>query len=79
MNLAIPFNNEAPDQCRMYNVNYTEVLQQGIKKADPNWPTIPCTNGWEYDHSVVPYTTISTEVSVNSKMLIAMIKFILKN
>lgn len=46
----------------MYNVNYTEILKQGIKKADPNWPTIPCTNGWEYDRSVIPYESISTEV-----------------
>lgn len=66
INLAIPLGDDGPEKCHMYNVNYTELLSQGIKKADPNWKTIPCMSGWEYNRSVIPYESISTEVSVKN-------------
>lgn len=46
----------------MYAVNFTQILADGIKKADPNWPVMPCNNGWEFDKEELPYSTISTEV-----------------
>lgn len=49
----------------MYAVNFTQKLAEGVKKADPNWPTIPCNSGWEFDKEELPYTTISTEVKPN--------------
>lgn len=47
----------------MYAVNYTELLTQGVKEADPSWPTVPCMNGWEFNYTDVPYETITSEVS----------------
>lgn len=47
----------------MYNVNYTELLKQGQKIADPSWKSIPCGSGWEYNRSDIPYESISTEVN----------------
>lgn len=49
-------------QCSMYAVNFTQILADGVKKADPNWPIVPCNNGWEFDKDELPYPTISTEV-----------------
>lgn len=46
----------------MYAVNFTQILVDGVKKADPNWPVMPCNNGWEFDKEELPYQTISTEV-----------------
>lgn len=51
----------------MYNVNYTEILANGIKTADPSWPTKPCDKGWEFNHNEIPYTTIATEVLIYYK------------
>lgn len=47
--------------CEMYNVNYTEILMSGIKIADPTWPRIKCNNGWSYNFTEIPYTTVATE------------------
>lgn len=47
----------------MYAVNFTEVLKNGTKKADLEWPVQPCKFGWEFNMTEVPYTTIATEVS----------------
>lgn len=60
--LAIPTVSDGPSKCTMYDVNYTNILANGIKTADPSWPTKRCDNGWEFDHSEIPYTTIATEV-----------------
>lgn len=48
-------------QCRAYVVNWTEVLATG-QKPDETWPTAPCQNGWEFDKSEIPYSTISTDM-----------------
>ncbi|ETN60286.1 hypothetical protein AND_008086 [Anopheles darlingi] len=45
----------------MYAVNFTEVLANNIRKADPSWPTQPCQNGWEYNFTDVPYATVATD------------------
>lgn len=64
MHLAIPKTNDVHDRCRMYAVNYTEVLQQGLAEPDPTWPTVGCRNGWEYNYTDVPYATIASEVRI---------------
>lgn len=51
----------------MYAVNFTQMLAYGVTKADPKWPTKPCSNGWEFDKEELPYSTISTEVIDISK------------
>lgn len=48
-------------KCSMYAVNYTEVLANNIRKADPSWPTQPCRHGWEYNFTDVPYATAATD------------------
>lgn len=60
--LAIPANDDGYSRCTMYDVNYTEVLLSGIKKADPNWPTRSCSHGWEFNFTDIPYETVATEV-----------------
>ncbi|XP_018573275.1 organic cation transporter protein [Anoplophora glabripennis] len=59
--LAIPSENEGFDRCHMYDVNFTEILENGGKKANPTWKIIPCKNGWEYNKTEIPYSSISTE------------------
>ncbi|KAF7283147.1 hypothetical protein GWI33_001257 [Rhynchophorus ferrugineus] len=59
--LAIPMDGEVRNRCKMYNVNYTDLLEQGVKQADANWEVIPCRSGWEYNTTEVPYSTIATE------------------
>lgn len=64
--MAIPPSESDPtakDHCRMYAVNYTALLDTGVKEADPSWPIVSCLNGWEYAYDDVPYETISSEVS----------------
>lgn len=50
-------------RCSMYAVNFTQILIDGVQKADPKWPIVPCQHGWEFDTNEIPYSTISTEVS----------------
>lgn len=38
------------------------MIENGIKEADPLWPTIKCKYGWEFDLEEIRYSTISTEV-----------------
>ncbi|XP_050294589.1 solute carrier family 22 member 13 [Anthonomus grandis grandis] len=59
--LAIPMDGEVLNRCSMYDVNYTEIIQKGVKSADPSWKTIRCRSGWEYNTTEVPYSTIATE------------------
>ncbi|KAJ8676288.1 hypothetical protein QAD02_012075 [Eretmocerus hayati] len=49
-------------KCIMYDVNYTEILELDLPAADPDWPTKPCTNGWEFNYTVIPYSTVATEL-----------------
>lgn len=56
-------DGEMLHRCLMYDVNYTEILRDGLKRPDPTWQTIHCKNGWEYNSTEVPYSTIAIEVS----------------
>ncbi|XP_075161063.1 organic cation transporter protein-like [Haematobia irritans] len=60
--LSIPrMDNGDYHNCFMYNVNYTEILAKGIRQADPTWPRTACRNGWSYNFTEIPYTTVATE------------------
>ena len=66
--LAIPPEThgmmEGRAKCRMYDVNYTDVLARGLEFADPDWPTRHCDRGWEFNFTVIPYATVATEVII---------------
>ena len=53
---------EGFDRCRMYAVNLTEMWNNGIKEGNPSWPTVSCRNGWVFNYSDIPYSTIASEV-----------------
>jgi hypothetical protein len=54
----------AYSKCSMYAVNFTDMLRNGIEKADPSWPVQSCQNGWEYNFTEIPYSTVATDVSI---------------
>lgn len=67
MALSIPDFDSADSsysKCSMYDVNYTEVMSSGIKKADPSWPIKACQHGWEFNFTEVPYSTVATDVRI---------------
>ncbi|XP_057336891.1 carcinine transporter-like [Microplitis mediator] len=49
-------------RCHMYAVNFTEILNAGIREADPSWPTKPCQHGWSFNYTAVPYASIAAEL-----------------
>ncbi|EDV51090.2 organic cation transporter protein [Drosophila erecta] len=59
--LSIPMTNGEYNNCYMYDVNYTEILGQGKVMADPKWPRVKCRNGWSYNFTEIPYSTVATE------------------
>ncbi len=62
--LAIPLEKDGSfSKCTMYAVNFTEILQQqNANEIDrTKWPIKPCTNGWEYNFTEIPYSTVATE------------------
>lgn len=61
MELAIPHTNGVPDKCLMYADNLTEILLNGSVNNTAR-PTKPCSHGWEYSRTEIPYATIATEV-----------------
>ncbi|XP_014474815.1 PREDICTED: organic cation transporter protein-like [Dinoponera quadriceps] len=54
---AMPFS-----RCNMYDVNYTELFERGVKQADPSWPTTRCKQGWTFNHTMIPYASIAAEL-----------------
>lgn len=46
----------------MYAVNFTELLSNGTVESDPSWPLQSCKNGWEYNFTDIPYSTVATEL-----------------
>ncbi|KAF4533431.1 hypothetical protein B566_EDAN001156 [Ephemera danica] len=64
--LGIPRNNASLsgfDQCRMYAApNFTKALEMGLREPDPQWPTVSCLHGWEFNHSEIPYATVTSEM-----------------
>ncbi|KAJ2943248.1 hypothetical protein O0L34_g12053 [Tuta absoluta] len=50
------------DRCMVYDVNWTEMLQNGVQQPDVTWPVKKCAGKWEYNYTDVPYATIATEL-----------------
>ncbi|XP_035223452.1 organic cation transporter protein-like [Stegodyphus dumicola] len=46
--------------CRMYDINYTELLSNGIYTVPNDTATKPCTQGWQYDKTDYE-STVATE------------------
>lgn len=70
MSLSIPLSNidnisteNTPifSQCKMYDVNFTDVLLSG-QRPNTTWPTKKCDNGWIFNYTNVPYESIAAEV-----------------
>ncbi|XP_011169083.1 carcinine transporter [Solenopsis invicta] len=49
-------------RCYMYDVNYTELLEQGVRQANLSWPIIRCKQGWTFNHTMIPYASIAAEL-----------------
>jgi len=47
----------------MYDVNYTELLEQGVREANKSWPMVGCRQGWIFNHTMIPYASIAAEVT----------------
>ncbi|ALC44123.1 CG5592, partial [Drosophila busckii] len=62
LKLAIPNGDSKKDfdRCRMYDVNYTQLLEDNVSIADKDWPKKHC-NDWVYDKKQVPYDTIAMQ------------------
>ncbi|EFA00687.1 solute carrier family 22 member 13 [Tribolium castaneum] len=59
--LAIPRDSDGSlEKCQMYDVNFEEVVRNKIP-VNTSWPTTSCKNGWEYNYTEVPYSSIATE------------------
>lgn len=66
LQLAIPKAEDGSyDKCSMYNVDFVAMIKKGIHVGNSSWPRQKCFNGYEYDRSEIPFTTIATEVSSN--------------
>lgn len=61
--LSIPkTENGEYDRCRVYDLNWTQILELKITDPDPIWRTKACEHKWEYNFTDVPYETIATEL-----------------
>ncbi|KAJ0182990.1 hypothetical protein K1T71_000966 [Dendrolimus kikuchii] len=62
--LAIPPSSGpySHERCRMYSFDWNLALAEGRTTPDDEWPIIPCTHGWEYNRSDVPYETIASQL-----------------
>ncbi|XP_012062744.1 PREDICTED: organic cation transporter protein-like [Atta cephalotes] len=49
-------------RCYMYDVNYTELLEQGVRQANLSWPIVRCKQGWTFNHTMITYASIATEL-----------------
>ncbi|KAH0945541.1 hypothetical protein HN011_010348 [Eciton burchellii] len=49
-------------RCYMYDVNYTELLEQGVREANKSWPMVGCRQGWIFNHTMIPYASIAAEL-----------------
>ncbi|XP_076057960.1 carcinine transporter [Oratosquilla oratoria] len=53
-NLSVPYHEDLGyDQCQIYDVNYTQILQEKILHPDESWPTTSCRYGWTYNTSII--------------------------
>ncbi|KAK3925105.1 Organic cation transporter protein [Frankliniella fusca] len=62
LSLGVPREGAGFARCLQYDVNFTQLLLEGVREADPSWPTVPCRRGWEFNHTEVPYDSIAAEL-----------------
>ncbi|XP_048488037.1 organic cation transporter protein isoform X2 [Plutella xylostella] len=46
----------------MYSADWAAALAAGRTTPDDEWAVVPCTSGWEYNRTDVPYSTIASEL-----------------
>ncbi|XP_046745586.1 carcinine transporter-like [Diprion similis] len=62
VNESVEDSAKAYSRCEMYNVNFTELLSNGIKEPNASWPTTPCRYGWTFNFSSIPYASLAVEL-----------------
>lgn len=55
-------------KCEMYYVNYTEILNSGIRTPNTSWPKTSCRHGWTFDYTNIPYASIAAEVGLEHEL-----------
>ncbi|CAH0404422.1 unnamed protein product [Chilo suppressalis] len=60
--LSIPLTSHGYDKCSVYDVDWTKVLQDGVREPDTKWPIKKCEQKWEFNFTDVPYETIASEL-----------------
>lgn len=59
--LSIPMLNNKYSKCEVYDVDWSKLLQDGVRQPNSKWPTKKCQNKWEFNYTDVPYETIATQ------------------
>ncbi|XP_046483717.1 carcinine transporter-like isoform X1 [Neodiprion pinetum] len=62
VNESVKDSVETYSRCNMYNVNFTELLSNGIKEPNRSWPKTPCLHGWTFNFSTIPYASLAAEL-----------------
>lgn len=66
-NISLPIEikdgAEKYSQCRMYDINYTRLLQNDYDFKRHHWPITDCKHGWTYDKSMFR-TTLVAEMNI---------------
>ncbi|XP_028178929.1 carcinine transporter-like isoform X2 [Ostrinia furnacalis] len=60
--LSIPLSASGYDKCIVYDVDWTKLLQDGIREPNAKWPTRKCEEKWEFNFTDVPYETIASQL-----------------
>ncbi|XP_059046818.1 carcinine transporter-like [Achroia grisella] len=60
--LSIPISNDGYERCLVYDVDWAQILQDGVTTPNIEWPTKQCNNGWEFNFTDIPYETIATQL-----------------
>ncbi|XP_043271479.1 carcinine transporter-like isoform X2 [Venturia canescens] len=62
---AIELANEGAvefSRCQMYDVNFTQLLEDGITEGNSSWKIVPCRHGWSFNYTRIPYASIAAEL-----------------
>ncbi|CAD0206830.1 unnamed protein product [Chrysodeixis includens] len=60
--LSIPLVDNKYDKCSVYDVNWEEVIKNGVREPNPGWQVKKCESQWEYNYTDVPYETIASQL-----------------
>lgn len=62
-NVSLPWETRdgvlALSKCKMYDINYTLLIDNGLVKANDSWPQTNCKFGWNFDRSVYQETLVT--------------------